>query len=74
MQELRLAKRQAFVTVKDILAKVSALAHPDPDAMQYHLVIDISNYVLGVALYQIIKGDLIPIGLYSKELSETQSK
>ena len=40
---------------------------PDPDDIQDHLVTDSSNYVVGVALYQIINDDPVPIGFYSKK-------
>ena len=57
-----------------MLAKVSALTHPDPVATQYHLVTDSSNYAVGSVLHQIINGDPVPIGFYSKKLSENQRK
>ena len=72
--ELSPAEEHAFVTVKDILAKISALTYTDPDATQYHLVTDISNYAVGVALHHIINWDPVPIGFYSKKLSEKQRK
>ena len=50
--ELSLAEKEAFVAVEDILAKVSVLTHPDPDATQYHLVTDSSNYTVGTTLHQ----------------------
>ena len=70
MQELSLVEKQTFVTVKDILGKVSALTHPDPEAIQYHLVMDSTNYAVGVTLHQIINGDPVPIGFFSKKVSE----
>lgn len=60
--------------MKDILAKVSALTHPDPDAKKYHLVTNSSNYAVGAMLHPIINGDPVPIGFYSKKLSEKQRK
>ena len=68
------AEKEAFVAVNDILAKVFVLTHPDLDATQYHLVTDSSNYAIGAALLRIINGDPVPIGFYSKKLSENQRK
>ena len=70
VQKLNPAENESFVAVKYILAMVSVLTHPDPDATQYHLVTDSSNYAVGAALHQIINGDPVPIGFYSKHLSE----
>ena len=72
--ELGPLEKEAFVKIKDILAEVSALIHPDPNATQYHLVTDSSNYAVGAALHQIINGESIPIGFYSRKLSESQKK
>ena len=52
--ELGPPEKEAFIKIKDILAEVSALTHPDPNATQYHLVTDSSNYAVGSALHQII--------------------
>ena len=65
-------EKEAFVAIKDILAKVFVLTHPDPDVTQLHLVTDSSTYAVGTALHQIINGDLIPIGFYSKCCLETR--
>ena len=70
--ELSLAEKQASVTVKDILTKVSALKHPDPEPMQYYLDTDSSNYVVGGALHQIINGYPVPIDFYSKNYPKTR--
>ena len=50
------------------------MTHLDPNATQYHLVTDSSNYAVGAALHQIINGESIPIGFYSRKLSESQKK
>ena len=72
--ELGPPEKEAFTKIKYILAEVSALTHPDPDATQYHLVTDSSNYAVGAALHQIINGESIPIGFYSRKLLESQKK
>ena len=72
--ELGPPEKEAFVKIKDILAEVSTLTHPDPNATQYHLVTDSSNYAVGAALHQMINGESIPIGFYSRKLSESQKK
>ena len=72
--ELGPPEKEAFIKIKDILAEVSALTHPDPNATQFHLVTDSSNYAVGAALHQIINAESIPIGFYSRKLSESQKK
>ena len=64
----------SFETIKDSLAKVSALAHPSCEIDGYHLVTDASNYAMGAALHQISNGEVTPIGFFSKKLSEPQVK
>lgn len=65
--KLNPAEKESFVAMKDILAKVYALTHPDSDAKQYYLVTDSFNYAVGAALHQIINSDPVPIGFYSKK-------
>ena len=72
--ELGPPEKEAFTKIKDILAEVSALTHSDPNATQYHLVTDSSNYAVGAALHQIINGESILIGFYSRKLLESQKK
>ena len=67
-------KKEAFIKIKDILVEVSAVTHPDPNTKQYHQVTDSSNYAVGAALLLIINGESIPIGFYSRKLSECQKK
>ena len=62
--KVSLAEKEAFVVVKGILAKATVLTHPDPDATQFHLVTDNSNYAVGAGLHQIINGNPVPIGFY----------
>ena len=45
------SENKTFITIKDILPKVSALTHYDPDATQYHLVTDLSNNAVDTALH-----------------------
>ena len=68
------AENMAFVTMKDILAKVSVLTYPDLNAAQYHLVADRLSFVVGATLPQIINGDSVPIGFYLKKEFENQRK
>ena len=72
--ELGPLEKEAFTKIKDILAEVSAVTHPDPNATQHHLVTDSSNYAVGAGQHQIINGEPIPIGFYSRKLSVNQKK
>ena len=67
-------ENKAFVIIKYIFAKISALNHSDLDATQYHLVSDHSKYMVGAALYQIINDDPVLTGFYLRKLSENQRK
>ena len=44
--ELGPPEKEAFIKIKDILAEVPALTHPDANATQYHHVTDTSNYAI----------------------------
>ena len=67
-------ERSAFVNIKDKLASITALSHPSSKATNYHLVTDSSSYAVGAALHQIIDDNPIPIGFFSKKLTESQRK
>ena len=63
---------QSFEDIKTKLANVSTLSHPVTNATHYHLVTDSSSYAIGAALHQIQEDNPVPIGFYSKKLSEAQ--
>ena len=69
--ELGPSEKEAFTKIKDILAEVSALTHPDLNATQYHLITDSSSYAVGAAQHQIINGESTPIGFFSRKLLES---
>ena len=63
---------ESFRIIKEELSSLSALAHPDSAATEYHLVTDSSKYAIGSALHQIVDGQPIPLGFYSKKLTVSQ--
>ena len=67
-------ENKAFREIKTILGNISALSHPSSSLTPYQLVTDSSQYAVGAALNQMIKGQPIPIGFYSKKLSASQQK
>lgn len=64
----------AFNEIKVTLAELTALPHPATDVSHYQLVTDASSYAIGAALHQIIDGKPIPVGFYSKKLSDSQKQ
>lgn len=67
-------ERSAFNSIKDKLANITALPHPLSSATHYHLVTDSSGYAVGAALHQVVDDNPIPIGFFSKKLTENQRK
>ena len=65
---------QAFKEIKRILNQLSALPYPTSAATHYQIVTDSSSYAVGAALHQIIDEQPVPIGFFSKKLSESQRK
>lgn len=65
---------ESFENVKRCLVDASALAFPDSKTTNYQLVTDSSNYAVGAALHQMINDEPVPIGFFSKKLSQTQQK
>ena len=63
------SERQSFNSVIKELNETSSLAHPEPKCTNYQLVTDSSNYAVGAALHQIVEGNPIPIGFFSKKLT-----
>lgn len=66
--------KQAFETIKRTLANISSLPHPVSTTTDYQLVTDSSQYAVGAALHQMINGEAVPIGFFSKKLSDRQKK
>ena len=71
--ELTKNEKDAFDSIKSLLCNISALAHPRSDVRQYQLVTD-SSYAVGAALPQMVNSQPIPIGFFSKKLSQAQCK
>lgn len=67
-------ERLAFDNIKNVLTNISALPHAQPDVTHYQLVTDSSSYAVGAALHQMVDSKPIPIGFFSKKLSQTQQR
>ena len=67
-------EKKSFNDILTSLANVKPLAHPVSTCQHFQLVTDSSNYAIGAALHQMIDGDAIPIGFYSKKLTECERK
>lgn len=64
-----------FEESRKMLSDAVCLPHPSSDPVcPYHLVVDASSVGIGGALHQCVDGESIPIGFFSKKLSETQRK
>ena len=61
-----------FTEIKKELANLTALPHPVTDITEYQLVTDSSKYAVGAALHQMVNGEPVPIGFYSKKLPTSQ--
>ena len=68
------SERQSFNSVIKELNDTSLLANPEPNCTNYQLVTDSSNYAVGAALHQIVEGNPIRIGFFSKKLTQTQMR
>ena len=66
------SERQSFNSIIKELDDTFLLAHPEPNCTNYQLVTDSSNYAVGAALHQIVEGNPIPIGFFSKKLTQTR--
>ena len=64
----------AFKNLKTIMANIPALSHPISGIQSYQLVTDASKYCIGAALHQMVDSAAVPIGFFSKKLSEQQIK
>jgi len=67
-------EKSAFVDVKTALANVNPLAYSCSSVTHYQLVTDSSSYAVGAALHQMLNSEPVPIGFFSKKLSEAQRK
>lgn len=67
-------EKTAFGEVKNTLSSISALPYPSSSATNYQLVTDSSQYAVGAALHQIINNEPVPIGFFSKKLSDQQKR
>ena len=67
-------EREAFQNIKNELANLSTLVHPCNRTTQYQLITDSSNYAVGAVLHQMIEGEPVPIGFFSKKLSAPEQK
>lgn len=65
----------SFDKLKELLSSGIQLHHPDPNCVTYHLVCDASSTCVGGALHQKSEnGDMVPLGMFSKKLTRTQSR
>ena len=67
-------EKQSFSNIIKILGELTELSHPQPTCTQYQLVTDSSKYAVGAALHQVMNGNPIPIGFFSKKLTTTQTR
>ena len=65
------SERQSFNSIIKELNDTSSLAHTEPNCTNYQLVTDSGNYAVGAALHQIVEGNPVPIGFFSKNLKQT---
>lgn len=65
--------QDSFMKIKELLSLQTQLHHPDPDCVTYHLVCDASTSCVGGALHQVSNNRMVPIGMFSKKLTKTQT-
>lgn len=63
---------RAFKTLQDALASTATL-YPPKDGRRYHLFVDASDFAIGAALFQEQESGRVPMGYYSKKLSDVQT-
>ena len=75
-RELSLNKEEndCFIEIKTILSNLTALSHPVSSSTHFHLVTDSSGYAVGAALHQMVDNKPVPIGFFSKKISENQRR
>ena len=64
----------AFTDIKEALQTACTIRHHLPSCENYHLVTDCSQVAAGAALYQIVDGQPVPVGFFSKKLSDQQRR
>ena len=72
--ELNEQEKLSFDDIVNTLSKITPLAHPRENIQDYQLVTDSSNYAVGAALNQVINGEPVPVGFFSKKLTQAQTK
>ena len=65
---------RAFSDSKVALASACTLPHPLPQCHEYELVTDASQVAVGAVLHQIVDGESIPVGFFSRKLSQPQQR
>jgi len=64
-------EKQAFVTIKEAVAKAQIVRHPDT-TRPFYIICDASDYAIGAVLMQEHNGIYYPIEFYSKLLDQNQ--
>ena len=64
----------AFADIKTALQNACTIRHHLPSCETYHLVTDCSQVAAGAALHQLVEGQPVPVGFFSKKLSEQQRR
>ena len=67
-------EKRSFSLIKEELAMLASLTHPSNELTQYQLVTDSSKHAVGAVLHQMIEGEAVPIGFFSKKLSIAEQK
>lgn len=62
----------SFTNIKSALANINVLSFPNFECNNFQLVTDSSSYAVGAALHQMINNEPVPIGFFSKKLSNSQ--
>ena len=68
------AELAAFCSVKEALQNACTIHHHLPACDVYHLVTDCSQVAAGAALHQLVDGRPVPVGFFSKKLSDQQRR
>ena len=63
----------AFTLAKEMLARATLLAHPEPDAPT-NIMTDASDIAVGAVLQQHTRGEWYPIAYFSKQLKPAESR
>lgn len=66
--------KESFENIKYQLCNADTLNHPKSAVSHYQLVTDASQYAVGAALNQMIDNKPVPIGFFSRKLSQTQTR